>query len=183
MEKNQQNIESPATPLAATSDADELMAQTIVQHLLNGATLGDVVGLTLEQHEAIYTMGHYQYTQGKYADSMKFFRFLLFHDQYDLRAMFGVGCCLQMQGQYEQAQIYLGLAVMMEPSNPASGVQFAECLLMAGKKIEAIDILQKTQKEFGKFPQHELLIRKVDALLTFAKNSVPAKSMNGSEPL
>lgn len=181
MKNNQHNLEKSAIPLTATEYEEELTVETLVQHLLNGATLADVVGITLEQREAIYTMGHYQYIQGKYADAMKFFRFLLFHDQLDLRAMFGIGCCLQMQGDYVQAQVYLGLAVMMEPSNPASGVQFAECLFMAGKKTEAIDILQKTRKEFGKFPQHELLIRKVDALLKFANASGAAESIDGSK--
>jgi type III secretion system low calcium response chaperone LcrH/SycD len=181
MENKQQNPERPAIPPEQVSDDAELTAEVIVQHLQNGATLGDVVGITLEQREAIYTMGHYQYVQGKYVDAMKFFRFLLFHDQFDVRAIFGVGCCLQMQKHYEEAQVYLGLAVMMEPSNPASGVQFAECLLMAGKKPEAINILQKTRQEFGKFPKYELLIRRVDALLKLASASLTTDSTNGSK--
>ena len=70
---------------------------------------------------------------------------------------------------------------MMEPTNPASGVQFAECLLMDKKKNEAIDILQKTRMEFGKIPQHQLLIRRVDALLNFAITSNAEDSKHGSK--
>jgi len=177
--QNQKNGQT--LPSENTGDDEELTAESILEHLNNGASLADVMGITHEQREAIYTMGHYQYTQGKYSDALKFFRFLLFHDQFDLRAMFGVGCCLQMQGDYSNAQIFLGMAVMMEPTNPSSGVQFAECLLMNKKKNEAIGILQKTRQEFGKFPQHELLIRRVDALLQFATATSSEKSINGSK--
>lgn len=172
------NLESPSEK---TGNDKELNAELILEHLNNGANLADVMEITLEQREAIYTMGHFQYMQGKYIDALKFFRFLLFHDQFDLRAIFGVGCCLQMQGDYNNAQIFLGMAVMMEPTNPASGVQFAECLLMDKKKKEAIDILQKTRMEFGKFPEHESLIRRVDALLKFAMTSSAEESTNGSK--
>lgn len=182
MQANQQNDnKNPALP-SERADADEtLSAVSILEHLNNGATLADVIGITPEQREAIYTLGHYQYTQGKYIDAMKFFRFLLFHDQFDLRAIFGIGCCLQMQGDFSQAQLFLGMAVMMEPSNPASGVQFAECLLMDKKKKEAVDILQKTKQEFGKFPQHNSLIRRVDAILEFAALSSTNVSTDGSK--
>lgn len=175
-----QNIRTTNTS-EKKSDDTELTAEIILEHLNNGAILADVMGITPEQREAIYTMGHFQYSQGKFNDAMKFFRFLLFHDQFDLRAIFGVGCCLQMQGDYKNAQIFLGMTVMMEPSNPASGVQFAECLLMDKKKNEAIDILQKTRIEFGKIQQHESLIRRVDALLNFATTSNAEDSKNGSK--
>jgi type III secretion system low calcium response chaperone LcrH/SycD len=182
MQDTQKNKNFSPNFMPEKTDAnEELTAESIIEHLNNGATLADVIGITLEQREAIYTMGHYQYTQGKYIDAMKFFRFLLFHDQFDLRAIFGVGCCLQMQGDYSNAQIFLGMVVMMEPTNPTSGVQFAECLLMDKKKNEAIDILQKTRMEFGKIPQHQLLIRRVDALLNFAITSNAEDSKHGSK--
>ncbi len=181
MQIKQKNQENPLVPTLQTSKEEELTAESIIEHLNNGATLADVIGITFEQREAIYTMGYFQYTQAKYSEAMKFFRFLLVHDQFDLRAIFGLGCCLQMQGHYTQAQLYLGLAVILEPSNPASGVQFAECLLMARKKKEAIDILQKTRNEFKKLPQYELLIRRVDALLSFASSSESPEFTNGSK--
>ena len=172
MENTQKKIEPLEIPISSIQTNDELTVDSLIQHLTNGATLADVVGISVDQREAIYTMGHFQYSQGKYLDAMKFFRFLLFYDQYELRAMFGFGCCLKMLGEYDLAQIYLGLAVMMDPSDPGPGVQFAECLLMLGKKMEAISLLKKTRNEFGKLPKHEELIRKVDALLQLA--SVPA---------
>ncbi len=162
-ETNNQQI-SPSD----TEAGEELTVESLIQHLTNGATLADVVGITKEQREAVYSMGHFHFEQGKYLDAMKFFRFLLFYDQFEKRAMFGLGCCLKMLGQYEQAQIFLGLAVMMDPSDAGPGVQFAECLLLTGKKVEAISLLQKTLNEFGKIPKHEMLIRKVEALLQLA---------------
>ena len=171
MKNTQIKTENQEAPLSATEADDELTVESLVQHLTNGATLADVIGISIEQREAIYTMGHFHYAQGKYLDAMKFFRFLLFHDQYDLRAMFGLGCCLKMLGEYDLAQIYLGLAVMMKPSDPEPGVQFAECLLFLGKKTEAMNLLKKTRNEFDKYPEHEALIRKVNSLLQLASGS------------
>lgn len=168
MENTQKKMDVQQISPSDTEVEEELTVESVIQHLTNGATLAEVVGITPEQREAIYTMGHFFYAQGRYLDAMKFFRFLLFYDQFELRAMFGLGCCLKMLGHYDEAQIFLGLAVIVNPSDPVPGVQFAECLLMTGKKIEAINLLQKTLKEFGKLPEHQILIRKVEALLQLA---------------
>jgi len=181
MGNSQENMERSTSPPTEVQVDDELTVDGILQSLINGATLGDIVGITQEQREALYTMGHFHCTQGRYKDAINFFRFLLFYDQWEIRAIFGLGCCLQMLGQFEQAQLYLGLTVMMEPTNPASGVQFAECLLLSGKKAEAINILDKLRSEFGIFPQHEALMRKVDALLQFSINSSIAEPTDRSE--
>lgn len=174
MKNTQKIIDDPKIVPAATESNEELTVESLIQHLVNGATLADVAGITIEQREATYSMSHFYYTQGRYLDAMSFFRFLLFYDQYELRAIIGLGCCLKYLGEYDLAQIYLGLAVMMEPSNPEPGVQFAECLMMLGKKEEALSLLKKTRNEFGKYPENEALIRRVDALLQLASMSSAA---------
>lgn len=180
MENLQQGHSQESGQLQSVMEGEIPDFNEILDLLLRGGKMADALGITSEHLDAVYSLAHYRYMHGKYLDAMKLFQFLLFHDPQDRRGMLGFGGCCQMMGMYEYAEVYLGLAVLMEPSDPTPGVQFAECLLLQGRKSEAISLLHKSRKEFGKIPEYQELMRKVDALLELANGTEPVLPVRGA---
>ncbi len=147
----------------SNSEVDE--AVQIIEHIFKGANLGALAGVTDEQREAIYSIGHFQYSNAKYADAYKIFQLLVFLDSLDRRAVKALGSCSKMLKKYEEAIQFLGIALLMEPEDPTSGIQIAECLIALGDKKKAIEILKTIQTEFGKIKRFERNTKKVNSLL------------------
>jgi len=140
-------------------------AVQIIEHLFKGANLGALAGVTEEQREAIYSIGHFQYSNGKFYEACKLFQLLVLLDSLDRRAVKALGSCLQMLKKYEEAMQFLGIAMLMEPEDPTSGIQIAECLIALGDKKKAIEILKTIQKEFGQHKKFDHSVKKVNSLL------------------
>jgi superoxide dismutase len=67
----------------------------------------------------------------------------------------------------EEAIKYLGIANIMEPSDPVPAVQIAECLLSMKRSSEAYDLLKKIDEEFGSLPKFKEITAKVKLMLNF----------------
>lgn len=108
----------------------------------NGVTIGALKGHSPELHEAMYTYAHGQYVQGRYADALKIFGFLVQHDHLDGRFHMGFGACLHMLNRHEEALKYYGAASLFDLTDPEPVVRMAECQLALARPEQALEALR-----------------------------------------
>lgn len=142
-----------------------LLTTEIRKHINNFGKAGDFINLDDEKKNALYSMGHYQYTQGKYSEAFKIFQLIVLNDHLNRRAIKALGSCLQMLKFYEDAMKQLAIAVYMEPSDPGPVLQIAECMLALNKKEDAISLLKEIMQEFGAINEFKEINKKVNGLL------------------
>lgn len=141
----------------------------IIEHILEGGTAGDVIGIDENYNEAIYTLGYFNYKNGKYSEALKFFQLVVFHDHFHRRGLKALGSCLHVLQRHEEAMKALGIAMLLDPSDPRPACQIAECMLSMGKKGNAILILEKLIEEFRDKKEHSDIVIKANCLLALSK--------------
>lgn len=113
------------------------MLADVMELLGSGGVLGDVSGLDGRDYEAVYTLGHNFYAQGKYQEAMRIFSFLVMHNHMERRFVNAFASSLQMVGGYKDAINYYGIAYAMDPRDSAPTFHSCECLISMGMKAQA----------------------------------------------
>ena len=130
-----------------SSDTDQAqegadLAQ-IVADIAEGRTdLAVAAGLTDEDLEALYSVGHGFYTSGKYNEALEFFQVLCLCRQTEARFWFGLAASCQMLGQTDGALRAYGMAALFDTENPQISLRAAECLIKLGDKKTARTALE-----------------------------------------
>ncbi len=145
--------------------ADDIDSFGVMNNLANGARLGNAFGVDEKHLEAVYTLAFGQYQQGRYADALKLFAFITFHDQTFMKAFKGIGSCLQMLGRYQEALLYLGLAIIDDDTDMQTAVQIAECLIRTGQREDARALLNRIAQELARNESNDYTRRKAEGLL------------------
>lgn len=146
--------------------------ETAFGQIKSGKPVGRIFGLTGEYSEAIYTLAHFYFEQGRFEDALQFFRLLTMIDVNDRRGLIGSGLCYKNIKDYKRAIQCLGLAYITEPDDARLAVHVVYCLLGSGKKIEAAEMLEKMEIDAGKFSNLDDLSDSLHALreLLLSKN-------------
>ena len=161
-----------------TDGVGDIDGLTVFDNLAHGTRLGDAFGLDERHLEAVYTLASGQYQQGRYADALKLFAFITFHDQTFMKAFKGIGSCLQMQGRYQEALLYLGLAIIDDDSDLQTAVQIAECLIQTGQRGDAKALLKRIARELTRNDGNDYSRRKAEGLLQLLSDSRPSATVH-----
>ncbi len=160
------------------TDTDDIDSRKLVDNLAKGARLGNAFGLDEKHLEAVYTLAFGQYQQGRYADALKLFAFISFHDQTFMKAFKGIGSCLQMLGRHQEALVYLGLAIIDDDTDMQTAVQIAECLIHAGQPDDAKALLRRIEHELERNESNDYTRRKAEGLLELLSSGRQAMPAN-----
>jgi type III secretion system low calcium response chaperone LcrH/SycD len=105
----------------------------------SGYTIADLMGITEEQMEALYSLAYQNYVTKNYEDALKVFRVLVLYDQTEQKFTMGLAATYQELGQYEKAaEIYATSCVQSGLKDPEPMYFSGICLLKAGKRSDAI---------------------------------------------
>lgn len=127
----------------------------IVEDIAAGRTdLAVVAGLTDQDLEAIYAVGHGFYTAGKYTEALEFFQVLCMCRQIDSRFWFGLGAASQVLGDAATALRAYGMAAIFDMENPQISLRAAECLIKLGDTKTARTALEAVVELSEGKPQH-----------------------------
>lgn len=150
-------MSTAATPPEAytTEDLNELH-DLIVQSFSQGGTLADLNGISDDQCEALYTLGHGLYERGNYTDALKVLGYLVTMNHTEHRYLMALGATAQALHKYEDALKQYMAAALMDPLEPAPMVHSAQCLLAMGHRKEALEscdiaIAMSTQEHHAAF--------------------------------
>ncbi len=101
-----------------------------VQSVMSGEkSLMEALGLSPEQFEALYAVGHNTYAAGKYEDAANFFGILISIQPFDARVYMGFAASLQMQKNYENAALFYQWACGIDQQDPSPMFHSAECYM------------------------------------------------------
>ncbi len=164
------------------ADTDGIDSLGVMDNLAKGARLGNAFGLDEKHLEAVYTLAFGQYQQGRYADALKLFAFITFHDQTFMKAFKGIGSCLQMLGRYQEALLYLGLAIIDDDTDMQMAVQIAECLIRTGQRNDAKALLTRVERELAHNDSNDYTRRKAEGLLELLSDERPSMPTS-TEPM
>lgn len=142
---------------------------SLVENVLYGNSIGKAIELSDEQLEAIYSLGHLQYQQKKYEVACKTFRLFVLLNSMDRRGIKALGSSLQMLGQHKEAIEFLGMAVVMDPTDPSAAMQIAECLISQGEKKKALTLLERISFDYGRYEKYIKYTEKATALIRLLK--------------
>lgn len=117
--------------------------------LLSGATIGDVVNMDPGVLEAGYGLAYSLYNAGNYKDAETMFKALCIYDHTDERFWMGLAGCRQMNGDLAGAiDAYAYGAYAGGLGNPAPAVHGGLCYIKLGDKENAISLF-KAALEMG----------------------------------
>jgi type III secretion system low calcium response chaperone LcrH/SycD len=103
--------------------------------------------MTPERTKEVYYIAYRLYRDQRYEEAVYFFRLLTVANPFDTRYWKGLGACLQMQKQYEEAincYICTQLLKSNEP-DPYVYVHAADCYFALGRKEEGLQALKGAQ--------------------------------------
>jgi type III secretion system low calcium response chaperone LcrH/SycD len=128
--------------VAGQNDQDAELANVVAQ-IINGETdIAVVAGLTDNDLEAVYAVGHGLYAAGKYDDALDFFRVLCLCRQTESRYWFGFGAASQVLGDHANAVQAYGMAALFDSENPQIPLRAAECFIKLGDTNTARQALE-----------------------------------------
>lgn len=128
---------------------------TVMDYMAKGGTLKDLQGLTSENMEAIYAVGHNLYSAGKYEQAHSLFQYLCMLMPYEKKYWLGLGACRQMQKNFQDAVDAYCLAGALDPSDPHAPLHAGECFLALGNAEGADRSFEAAIEWSGDNPAYE----------------------------
>jgi type III secretion system low calcium response chaperone LcrH/SycD len=150
--------------MSGATIAGDVLASQVAASLANGGVLGDVLGYSETDYEAVYALGHGLYANARYLDAAKAFGFLVMSNPYERRFVTAYAGSLQMLKQYRDAIAYHSMASVMDLSDPAPTFHTAECLMALGMRTEAAQAFGFVLKQCSR-PAQAALKDRAQALL------------------
>ena len=115
----------------------------MIDGILSGATIGDVVSMDQETIEAGYALAYSLYNAGNYKDAETMFKALCIYDHTDERFWMGLAGCRQMGGDLTGAiDAYAYGAYAGALNNPAPAVHGGLCYMKMGDKENAVALFK-----------------------------------------
>ena len=107
----------------------------------DGATLGELKGITPRELNAVYQMGLGFYNTGRYDDAEKVFSFLVMFDHLEPKYWLAAGAVQQVKRNFEKAKGAYVQATMLDIHNAKPQYYAAECYFALGQRDDALATL------------------------------------------
>lgn len=118
-----------------------------------GYTFGDVLGISDEQLQALYSWGYELQKRGRFEQAQQVFQYLCYLNHYDESSWIALGFCRERLKQVDGAlQAYI-TAGMLDLENPIPPLRTAECLLQKGELDAAEKAAKMTLRLAGDTPR------------------------------
>ncbi len=121
----------------ATEESANEYARSIINDMLNGASLKDIYGIPENIMQAIYAHAYDLYEKGRIDDAKVFFQFLCTHDMYNSDYSLGMGAVHQQEKDYQKAGQMYALSFALDAKNVRAMLYAGQCNLFLKNKPEA----------------------------------------------
>lgn len=139
---------------------DKAIIEEIMGRLEKGETLQQIVGVSDETLEEIYTLAHGYYTRGQYEESTNLFLLLVGSAPRVYKYVLGLAASHHQQKSYENAAAGFFLALHLEPENPIPAYYITDCLLKQNFFEEAEECVGLTIDICADRPEYRALKEK-----------------------
>lgn len=132
---------SDTTNTTIDAELDKDLKDLAKKLFQDGATLGEVKGITRRELNAVYQMGLGFYNTGRFDDAEKVFTFLVMFDHLEPKYWLAAGAVQQVKKNFEKAKGAYTQAVLLDIHNPKPQYYAAECYLALGQRENALATL------------------------------------------
>lgn len=156
------------------------LARLTEEIIAGRADLAAVIGITDDELEAVYALGHRFYSCGRYGEALIFFRFLCMHRYTDPRFWFGFGAASQMSGDSANAVRAYGLAALLNGEDPQIPLRAAKCLIKLDQRAAAVSALESVLELSGGKPEHKAFAQRASLMLRQLRSEAACKGACGA---
>lgn len=149
---------------AVSSDALSRLFEDLRANVREAGTLGDSLGVSKADLEALYILGTRLYGLGRYKEAAINLRRLVSLEPYERRYLQALGACMQMQGQYEEALVHYGVCFMLDVEDPVTPFHMAQCLVRLQRRSDALALLEAVMDNAGGKPEHRAMHAQAQAM-------------------
>ncbi|QND62137.1 SycD/LcrH family type III secretion system chaperone (plasmid) [Mesorhizobium sp. AR07] len=161
-----QKVEEPVTGGGEVDTSEAGRLARLTEEIIGGRTdLAAVIGITDDELDAVYALGHRFYSAGRYGEALSFFRFLCIHRYIDPRFWFGFGAASQMLGDSANAVRAYGLAALLNDEDPQIPLRAAKCLIKLDQPAAAVSALESVLALSGGNPEHRAFAQHASLML------------------
>ncbi len=162
----------------APSDLDEAaldrLTQGLKDSLSKGGTVGDWLGYSRSELEALYIIGWRLYEMGDYEAAAVSLHKLVTLDPLERRYLQALAAATQMAGQYKQAVAHYGMLMALDAEDPMPTYHMAHCLIKLGQAGDAAEVLEATIDNANGKPEFAELREQAIALRTLLRGQTAA---------
>ncbi len=154
-----------AESATAELSSDDALAITadLRDFLLHGGTLANLHGVTEQECEGLYQLGHGFYSQGRYQEAFRMFAMLVTYDHLEARYLMALAASAQMLGRYRDALQHYATATLLLLDDPTPLLYSAECCIALQESTAAAESLRLALDMAG--DQHAAVRSRAQALL------------------
>lgn len=151
-------------------------AQSLLQWLGRGGTLGQALGLPARELEALYALGLGMYRQNRLDDALKVFAWLVQMDHGQRHWLHALAATLQRLGRHARALQYWGLAQWLDIADPDPTYHSANSLLALGRVHDAATALRQVLRQCQGRADRVLLTRRAQGMLQVLQARLPTSA-------
>ena len=133
---------SNTTNRTIDADLDKDIKDLAKKLFQDGATLGEINGITRRELNAVYQMGLGFYKTGRFDDAEKVFTFLVMFDHLEPKYWLAAGAVQQVKRNFEKAKGAYVQATMLDIHNAKPQYYAAECYFALGQRDDALATLE-----------------------------------------
>ncbi|MBQ3683914.1 SycD/LcrH family type III secretion system chaperone [Succinimonas sp.] len=138
--------DTKVTSPAADDEAAEEFVKHFAEFIEKGYTIADLMNISPERMEALYSLAYQNYVTKNYEDALKVFKVLVLYDQSEQKYTMGLAATEQDMGDYVKAANTYSLACLQSGLKDPEPMYFAAiCLLKAGQKEDAVVALKSLE--------------------------------------
>ncbi len=142
------------------------LVQYIAGKFLRGEVqLGDLIGLSDKEIDAIFLTGHFLYSYGRYQDSLSIFSVLTLYKPFTSRYWRAAGAANQALKQYPEAILAFDMAIGTNINDVVSYTYRGESKLYAGDQKGGVEDLKQAVLLGGANQEFRQWTKRADALL------------------
>lgn len=158
--------------------------QAWVEAVGTGGGLAAVANCSDAECESLYAIGYGLYVQGRHADALQIFGFLVLLRSLEHRFVFSLAACLQALGRYPEAINHYATALVIDSQNPMPLLHLAECLIALRHFDQARDSLAMLRAEYPSDDFPEMAIKAARLLRLIEREEVHPEEVHppGSTP-
>lgn len=143
-------------------DAIQELSKAVAEGRLTYAQVG---GFTQDEMDGAYAIACRYCDMGEVLKSIQITGYLIFLDPQGGRYYQLVGICLQRLKQYEAADFYYKMALILDPSDPMSLVYRGECKILSGNVDSGLAIVREGLEMAKKVPDSAQIAERAQVLI------------------
>lgn len=149
--------------------------------LSQSKSIKDVLGVSDDSVEGIYSQAYLLYNSGRYKDATEVFRLLIMLNSTEPKYLMGLAACLHMMKEYQNAAASYNLVATIDPNNPIPFFHASDCYFQVGDKLTGAAMLEMAIKRAGAKAEFATLVQKSKITLEALKKDFSKSSGAPSE--